>query len=411
VAPILLKRCVACHGPNAREGGYRVDRYDLALDNGDSDIPGFVPHDVHGSEAYRRITSDDESERMPVDAAPLPVKEIDRLRRWINQGATFDGENPAVPLGSLIPPLRYAAPPATYRAVPVAALQFTPDGHGLIAGGYHELTVWNSTEGSLIRRIANLPERTAAITMHPHGRTLAVAGGQPGMRGEVRIVDLASGVVTATPLVAADMFLAVALTADGKRLAAGGTTSTIHLVDISSNQQPVTLTSHSDWVTALAWNPDGSRVASASRDTSAKVFDAISGRPIASYAGHTAPVRGIAWIDQGRNVCSLDDSGQIHLWQVEDGKKVADFSVAGRGLALQPGGQQLYACLHNGQIAEIDVANKKSPRAFRYPHAWTLCLATNPKENLLAGGTADGRIVLWEIETQRIVHSFVAAPR
>jgi WD40 repeat protein len=411
VAPILLKRCVACHGPNAREGGYRVDTYELALGKGDSDIPGFVAHDLNDSEAFRRITSDDDSERMPVDADPIPDAERERLRRWIEEGATFDGANPAAPLGSLIPPPHYAAPPATYRAGPVAALQFAPDGQRLIAGGYHELTVWNSKDGKLIRRIANLPERTAAISMHPDGRKLATAGGQPGIRGELRIVDLVSGSVMETPLVATDMFLAVAFTPDGKRLAVGGTTSTIHLLDMGSKQPPITINSHSDWVTALAWNRDGSRLASAGRDTSAKVFDASSGRPIVSFAEHTTPVRGIAWIDEDRQICSLSDSGQIHLWHSKDGSKVANFSVGGRGLALQFSGQRLYACLNNGRIAEIDVANKKSQREYRHPHAWTLCLATSPNKNLLAGGTADGRIVLWDMTTQQIVHSFVAAPR
>jgi hypothetical protein len=411
VAPILLKSCVVCHGPNKREGGYRVDTYEHALAVGDSEIPGFVAHKLLDSEAYRRIVSEDESERMPVEAAPLPQSETVLLQRWINQGTVFDGKDTDAPLGSLIPPPNYAAPPVKYRApISVAAMQFSSDGQQLIVGGYYELTVWNPNNGTLVRRIPNVAERTMAMSLHPNGRTLAVAGGQPGIRGEVRIIDLPSGLVTGVPCVASDVFLDVAFSPNGKQLAASGADATIRVLDIGGHRDPLTITGYSDWVTAVAWNQDGSRLASASRDKSAKVLDIKSGKPLVSYSGHETQVLGIAWVNESSQICTLDDNGKIHRWDTNDGKKVADFSAGGRGLKLQSVNGQLFACLRDGRLLKFDLEKNKPLREFRQEHPWALSLARNPLNNELAGGTIEGFITIWDVQSQKRRLTFIAAP-
>ena len=44
VAPILQERCVACHGPQMAEGGYRLDSYDRLVAAGASGQLGFLAH-------------------------------------------------------------------------------------------------------------------------------------------------------------------------------------------------------------------------------------------------------------------------------------------------------------------------------------------------------------------------------
>ena len=348
---------------------------------------------------------------MPVDADPLPKSETVLLQRWITQGTVFDGKNTDAPLGSLIPPANYAAPPVKYRApVPISAIQFSPDGRQLIVGGYHELTVWDPNDGTLLRRIPNVAERTMAISLHPNGRTLAVAGGQPGIRGEVRIIDLASGRVTSVPWVASDVFLDVAFSPNGKQLAASGADATVRVLDLAGNRDPLTITGNSDWVTAVAWNKDGSRLASASRDKTAKVLDIKSGKPLVSYTGHETRVLGIAWVNESKQICTLDDDGTIHRWSTKDGKKVADFSAGGRGLKLQGVDGQLFACLRDGRILQFDLEKNKPLREFRQEHPWALSLARSSVNDELASGTVEGLITIWDVKSQKRRRTFVAAP-
>ena len=67
VRPILSDKCFACHGPEAasRQGGLRLDERDGAIGEADSGLTAVVPGDPAASELVARITSDDESLRMP----------------------------------------------------------------------------------------------------------------------------------------------------------------------------------------------------------------------------------------------------------------------------------------------------------------------------------------------------------
>ena len=109
IRPILSDQCFACHGPDAAkrktklrfdtEAGARID-----LGKGRFAI---VPGDPERSELVRRIASTDTAVRMPPAYAgrdPLKPAEIDRIRRWIAQGARWQ------PFWSFIPPRRPAAP-------------------------------------------------------------------------------------------------------------------------------------------------------------------------------------------------------------------------------------------------------------------------------------------------------------
>ena len=176
--------------PKRQKGGYRLDAFSEISKPGDSATDPLQTLGDSPGELIRRLTSKDEFERMPPESDPLPENQIELIRRWIDAGGKFDGEDPAELLPLLIPPPTHPKPPHEYRTpVQVSALAFSPDGKQVYCGGYHELLVWD-LEGKLVRRIENLGQQIFDIEFFPDGRQIAVAGGQPGKSGEVRIVEL-----------------------------------------------------------------------------------------------------------------------------------------------------------------------------------------------------------------------------
>jgi len=93
VRPILSDKCFRCHGAdqNTREADLRLDLKDSALADRDGHRV-VAPGKPEDSELLRRISSDDESQRMPPVDEPLQLSrhEIELLRRWIEQGATYE---------------------------------------------------------------------------------------------------------------------------------------------------------------------------------------------------------------------------------------------------------------------------------------------------------------------------------
>lgn len=86
VKPILSTHCYACHGVLKSEAALRLDTAAAALKGGDSG-PTLVPGKPDASELIRRVTSDDESVRMPAEGKPLSKDQIAILSKWIGQGA------------------------------------------------------------------------------------------------------------------------------------------------------------------------------------------------------------------------------------------------------------------------------------------------------------------------------------
>ncbi len=89
IQPILQQQCFKCHGEEKQKGKLRLDSREAALKGGKVG-PAFVVNDASKSELFRRITlpkADDDF--MPSEGEPLPKAQLDLIRDWINQGATW----------------------------------------------------------------------------------------------------------------------------------------------------------------------------------------------------------------------------------------------------------------------------------------------------------------------------------
>lgn len=94
VRPILSNHCWKCHGPDAKErkAGLRLDQLDSVTKPAESGKTAVVPNKPADSELVRRILSSDSDEQMPPasENKPLSAGQKDVLKRWIEQGATFE---------------------------------------------------------------------------------------------------------------------------------------------------------------------------------------------------------------------------------------------------------------------------------------------------------------------------------
>lgn len=105
IQPILAKRCFACHGPDKSEGGLRLDQKELSFRKMESGKQPLVPKDPGHSELFRRVTSSDDTERMPPEGMPLTPAQVELLKRWIEQGAEWKEHWAFEPLQSHQPPV------------------------------------------------------------------------------------------------------------------------------------------------------------------------------------------------------------------------------------------------------------------------------------------------------------------
>ena len=94
IQPILAEHCAQCHGADEKErqSGLRLDQRDAALKGGESGTAAIVPGKLDQGELVRRITSTDADEQMPPPDhnKPLSAKQIETLKKWIEEGAKYE---------------------------------------------------------------------------------------------------------------------------------------------------------------------------------------------------------------------------------------------------------------------------------------------------------------------------------
>jgi hypothetical protein len=85
VLPVLKARCTECHTSGKYKGGLSLDTREELLRS-----KAVVPGKSTASELMKRVTSADADSRMPPKGDALTAKEIDILRRWIDEGLIWE---------------------------------------------------------------------------------------------------------------------------------------------------------------------------------------------------------------------------------------------------------------------------------------------------------------------------------
>ena len=412
IAPILLKNCQACHGQNDAKGGFQLFNYTALLKPGDSSSASITPGKPDDSEVLRLISAQDKEERMPKDGDPLPADKIALVKKWIEEGAKFDGPDPNATLASIVPKEpRPAAPQAYPRAIPLTALAFRPDGQELAVGGYYEITIWNPTTGALVRRIGNVDQRTFALAYNNEGTVLAAASGTPGVSGEVALFDPNQGTLVKVLANMPDVGMDVQFNPAGNKLAACSADRSIRIFDVASGAQEKIIEDHADWVMGIAWSPDGTKLASASRDKTAKVFDAVKGESLATFPGHQEVVYGVSFSADGAQVFTGGGNKVIHVWNPNDGNKIADIGgFGGEVFKVLVRKDMVYSCSADKTARQHKTADRAQVRAFSGHTDWIYSLAYNEATQRLATGSFDGEVRIWNLADGAQVAAFKAAP-
>jgi hypothetical protein len=441
VAPILKENaCFTCHGAKNPKGKLELTRYETFRKGGLKEDP-IVPGKPEESLIITMLKADGAARMPPRESGDaMSPEKIAVIERWIKEGAKLD--DGVKPNDNLIVELRRRwQPPALLARYPapvaINALAFTPDNAKLVAGGHHELTVWDVASGKLEKRIRTRCRRVLAMTFLPDGK-LAVAGGRPGEEGDVSIYDLNGGkpqvqdgvavldgvadkgVLLARLLESDDEVLCLALSADGQKLASGGCDRVVNVWDLAGGaaqaKLEASIENHADWVFGVAFSPDGKRLFTCSRDKTAKVWDLAAKESVLTFPDHQQPVYGVAVKADGKQGFSAGEDNQLRAWNAagdQGGKQIRVLGNHGKAilkLAMHPKLPLLATCSADGSVK---LWNPESGAALKTLTGHTdqvYAVALSPDGNLVASGSWNGEIKIWKVADGAALKSFTGAP-
>jgi WD40 repeat protein/transcriptional regulator with XRE-family HTH domain len=200
-----------------------------------------------------------------------------------------------------------------------------------------------------------------------------------------------------------DMILSVAVSPDGRSIAAGSNSGQVRLWREEGRVAHLTFQGHTDRVTSIAFSPDGRALATAGWEGTVKLWDVESGALLWTTEDQRLPVISLAINPRGKLVSGSYD-GAIQMWDLRTGKHLARLHTPGGriltltwsadGRLLASGGPDAIIRLWDGE---------QGTRLGELPgHDDLVCalaFAPGSQTSLLASGSFDQAVKLWDTQT------------
>jgi WD40 repeat protein/serine/threonine protein kinase len=303
---------------------------------------------------------------------------------------------------------------------PVQCVAFSQRGKLLATGGANwerssgEVVLWNPITGDDLFRLPDVSRSIFAVAFSPDDRILAVGQND----GLVRLWDLAAREWIGTlPSPQRQTIHAIAFSPNGRHVVTAGVGGA-NLWDWQTLTFLRALVGKKPYEQQLdvrdaAFSPDGRRLVIGSFDQACKLWDAESWTELDTYWGHKSPVLSVAFTADGNQIVSGDYAGAVHIRSISDPRQdrvIHGHSNAVNGIACSPDGLRIAT---GGADRRVRIWDATTDQALRMPGgdavSATALVFVRRGDRLIASGyrsswSEDGRVRIWDGKTE-------AAPR
>jgi WD40 repeat protein len=221
--------------------------------------------------------------------------------------------------------------------------------------------VWDVTTNKKVYSLPRFKNGGFPFALSPDGKTAVFCGRDSGGDEWIRVWDLVRNKEVCHVRVPLPILRECVFSPDGKRIASGGA-----VYDVPSGKELHTLDLGEERVYHLEFSPDGTLLAAAYPETGLRLWDVNSGKELRRFKwrdtdGDLWPFLtywGIAFAPDGRSLASVGPDGIVWLWE------------------LCTGGRR---CRFGGHRVVVT------------------CLAWSPNGRLLASGSDDTTLLVWDV--------------
>lgn len=269
--------------------------------------------------------------------------------------------------------------------------------------------IWDVPSGEELAKFRGATGRLTSVTFSPDGKRLAAGGveGNPERIGKAFVWDVATErLVTKVEVPDAPTF-AIAFSPDNKLLATGGPDGLTRQWELPGGKQKNAIRVKGS-IVSLVYSSSG--VLAAGTDTGPIVlFDPESAEGIGRLVGHTGMCRALAFSKDGKRLVSGGVNRTVKVWNVPAKKEFATLRQdeaprelpAPLAIAATPDGSLVAVATEEGVILRDGRTGESRGHFVGHEDAVT-CVAFTQDGKLLATGSADKTVKLWDIATAKV---------
>jgi WD40 repeat protein len=295
----------------------------------------------------------------------------------------------------------------------ITQIAYLPDGKRIMSlDKAKSLRLWDANGKPLPIPKAILAAPTSWFGLSGDGARVACLQPEPkdlssleqarwGVRGKVRIFELATGRLCWEVPTKLDREGTAAMSPDGKTVVVptprGNGATGLQVWDIQTESRVRSLEVPDSSVTVLAISPDCKLLASGGDDTIVRLWDLPNGKLLHKLTGHENTLSVLSFARDSKFLASGADDDTVRLWKLATGKMERSISRPGNSfdLAFSPNGELLASS--PGKVDGVDIWETKTGKArpLRVNDFGVSALVFSPDGRSLACGLTS--ISIWNV--------------